>query len=39
MTNNVVECERLLAEEEDARPSAEIVQQPNGYAYTSNPML
>lgn len=38
-TNWLVECERLLAEEEDAQPKAEIVRQPNGDAYTSNPML
>jgi len=38
-TNLLVECERLLAEEEDAQPKAEIVRQPNGDAYTSNPML
>lgn len=38
--NRVVECERLLAEEEDAQtPKAELVRQPNGDAYTSNPML
>jgi len=36
----LVECERLLAEEEDAQsPKAEIVRQPNGDVYTSNPML
>src|SRR5271168_2112616 len=35
----IVECERLLAEEEDAHPKADIVKQPNGNAYTSNPML
>jgi hypothetical protein len=35
-----VECERLLAEEEDTQtPKADIVKQPNGDAYTSNPML
>ena len=39
IANFVVECERLLAEEEDAHPKAEIVRQPNGGAYTSNPML
>jgi hypothetical protein len=36
----LVECERLLAEEEDAQsPKVEIIRQPNGDAYTSNPML
>jgi hypothetical protein len=37
----LVECERLLAEEEDSQtPKAEIVKQQNGdAAYTSNPML
>ena len=34
-----VECERLLAEEEEAHPKAEITRQPSGAAYTSNPML
>jgi hypothetical protein len=36
---DLVECERLLAEEEEARPKVEIVKQPNGSAYTPNPML
>jgi len=36
----IVECERLLAEEEDARPKAQITRQANGdAAYSSNPML
>jgi hypothetical protein len=40
ISNYLVECERLLAEEEDTRPKAEIIKQANGEAaYTSNPML
>jgi len=40
VSNYQVECERLLAEEEDAHPKAEIIRQANGEsAYTSNPML
>jgi len=35
----LVECERLLAEEEEAHPIAEITRRPSGAAYTSNPML
>lgn len=41
ISNCLVECERLLAEEEDSQsPKAEIVRQQNGdAAYTTNPML
>jgi len=39
LTDISVECERLLAEEEEAHPKAEITRLPSGAAYTSNPML
>jgi hypothetical protein len=39
VANHTVECERLLAEEEDATPRIEVIAQPGGAAYTSNPML